>query len=470
MKQREHWGSRLGMIMATAGSAIGLGSLWQFPYVTGVNGGGIFVLLYLLFTFFIGVPIFIAEVVLGRRAQRSPVGAFSEMSSHSKNWKMVGWMCIITNFIILSYYSVVSGWALNYTLMSLTDFSRHISLEQVGQTFDILVSSGGISLFWHFIFMLIAVGTVYGGVRKGIEYWARILTPTLFALLIGLFFYAMTTDGFGDAVKFIFHPDFSKFKPSSSLQALGLSFFTLSVGLGVLITYGSYMKKDVDIPKTAVTVACLDVIVSLMAAMVIFPFVFTYQFAPSEGPGLVFKVLPHLFALSPGTMVLSTLFFLLVVFTALTSAVSVLEVIVANFIELFSWSRRKSVLIVGAAVFIFGIPSALSGSGLLFANWGKIYGFNFLDTLNFLSYTWLLPFNGFCVTLFVGWFLNKKIRNEEFRQGSSWGWLLYPWLLVIRWLAPVAIILIVLQSAGVIDVDAIFAKPVEKALVAGSGE
>lgn len=456
MKQREHWGTRIGFIMATAGSAVGLGSLWKFPYVTGENGGGLFVLAYLIFTFLIGCPIFLAELIVGRRAQRSPVGAFSELSNHSQNWKMLGWLCVFINFLILSYYSVVAGWAVNYTLLSLNQFTENRTPQEIGAVFDTMYASGSINLFWHFVFMLLTVGVVWGGIRKGIEHWSKILMPGLFIILIGLLIYSMTLDGFSEAVHFVFYPDVAKFKPASIIEALGLSFFTLSVGLGIMLTYGSYMRKEDDIPKTVIQVALMDVVVALMAALMIFPIIFTFGFTPQEGPGLLFKTLPVLFAKLPGTLVLSTLFFILVVFTALTSAISVLEVLVSTFIELVGWSRGKAVIIIGSCVFVFGIPSALAGANGIFPEWTAMYGKNFFDTVDYVSNYWLLPISGLLIACFAGWFLDKTILQEEFSSGTRFVKLFTPWLWLVRLVVPAAVLLIMLQKGGVIDINSFF--------------
>ena len=448
-KQREQWGSRIGFLMAAAGSAIGLGSLWLFPYLVGENGGGLFVLCYIVFTFIIALPIFIAEILMGRSVQRSPIFAFSELSSHSKNWKMAGWIMVFTAFLILSYYIVVAGWSLNYVLMSLSHFTAGKSSEQIASLFDILYKSADLNVFWQFLFTLLTVGVVYGGVQKGIEHWSKILTPLLFIFLIILVAYSATLDGFVEAIKFIFKPNFATFKASSILAALGMSFFTLSVGMGIIITYGSYMKSDEDVPKTSILVAVMTVLVSVLAAMMIFPIIFTYNLSPAGGPGLVFKTLPIVFESLKGTLVLSTLFFVLLVFTAVTSSISLLEELVASLMELLDWPRQKSVLVLGAAVFIVGIPSALAGSGALFPDWKLLYGKDFFETMSSLAPDWLLPMGGLFVSFFVGWKLDKNFRKTQFATGSTMQ-ALYPiWIFLLKWITPVAIFLIILKAAGV---------------------
>ncbi len=455
-KQREHWSTHLGFILAAAGSAIGLGTLWKFPYVTGQNGGGVFVLIYILCTFLIGIPVFMAELILGRKAQRGAVGIFDTLAHHSVIWKAAGWLGVISSFLIMSFYSVVAGWGLNYVLMSLNEFYVDRSAQDLETIFASLETAGDISLFWHFAFMALTVALVYPGVRHGIEYWSRFMTTGLLVMLVCLCAYSVTLDGFGQAVHFIFYPDLAKFKPSAALEALGLSFFTLSLGQGIMLTYGSYMRPTEDIPKTGFIIGFMIIIVSLLAGLMIFPIIFTFGFAPEAGPGLVFKTLPLLFSKLPGALFKYTTFFTLFVFTALTSSVAMVEVITANFMDLLGWSRHKAVLTAGIGCFIFGIPSALSGSGLLFGNWQKIYGKTFFETIDSLVSIWLLPIGGLMIAVYTGWFLSQEISGEEFRSGTVYKWMWRPWLFFMRWIAPVGIAAIILQKSGIINVDAYF--------------
>lgn len=450
-KMHEHWTSRLGFIMATAGSAVGLGSLWRFPYIAGENGGGAFVLLYLIFTFFLGVPVFLAELIIGRRTQKSSVLAYGALAKESPNWRMLGYLNVLTCILILAYYSVVSGWCLSYTVMSLNNFTKGKSLEQVQQIFGLLSSAPGINIFWLALFLLINVGIILSGVRKGIEHWSKILMPALFAILIGLFFYATTMSGFGAAASFTFYPDFTKLTPSAVLNALGMAFFTLSVGLGIIVTYGSYMQKDQNIPFNGMIIALMTVFVSLLAALTIFPIVFSFNFPAAQGPGLVFQTLPVLFAKLPATILLSTIFFALLVFAALTSTISLLEVIVANLIELYDMKRVKATLIAALVTFIIGIPCALSGSKTLFPSWEIIYGKNFFDTLSYITSSWMMPIAGLFTTLFIGWWVPKQASFEEFLLGSTASWIVKPWFFLIRWVAPIAVIIIILQEAGILN-------------------
>lgn len=455
-RQREHWSSHLGFILAAAGSAIGLGTLWKFPYVTGENGGGVFVLIYILCTFFIGVPIFIAELVLGRKAQRGAVGVFATLANNSAFWKTAGWLGVISSFLIMSFYSILAGWGLNYVFMSLCQFYKGRSAQEISGVFDILASSADITLFWHFVFTALTAAVVYRGIRQGIEYWSRFMTIGLLIILVGMCMFTLTLEGFREGVNFIFYPDISKFKPSAAIEALGLSFFTLSLGQGIMLTYGSYMRRSDDIPKTAVIIGTMIVVVSLLAGLMIFPIIFTFGFAPEAGPGLVFKTLPVLFAKLPGALFISTAFFILFVFTALTSAVALIEVVAANFTDLLGWTRQKAVLVVAVGCFIFGIPSALSDTHTLFANWTSIYGKSFFATVDSIVSLWLLPIGGLMVAIFAGWFLDKEVSYEEFSSGTTMRWMWRPWLFFMKWIAPVAIIFIILQQSGLIDIDTIF--------------
>lgn len=455
-KPREHWSTQIGFILAAAGSAIGLGTLWKVPYVIGQNGGGLFVLLYTICILFIGIPIFIAELILGRKAQRAAVGTFANLSNNSTVWKSPGWLGVISSFVLMSFYSVVAGWGLNYVLMSLTQFYKGKSAAEISDIFTTLASSGDITVFWHLIFTALTVAVVLQGVREGIEYWSKIMTSGLFILLVGLCLYSMNLSGFSEGVHFIFYPNFSDFKASGALEALGLSFFTLSVGQGVMVTYGSYMRRSEDVPRTGAIIGGMIVLVSVLAGLMIFPIIFTFGFNPSAGEGLVFQTLPLLFGKLPGSIVISTTFFTLFTFAALTSSIALVEVVAANCIDLWGWSRKKAVLLTGLAVFLFGVPSALSKSQTLFANWVNIYGKTFFETMDHLLSVWLLSIGGLMIALFTGWKMEKEVLRDEFYAGTNWKWLFAPWLFFTKWIAPIAILFIILHSTEIVDIDGLF--------------
>ena len=439
--------------MAAIGSAVGLGTLWMFPYITGENGGGLFVLIYLGFTIVIGVPVFIAELVLGRSSQRGAVGTFDALAHHSKNWRLIGWLAVLGTLIVMSYYQVIAGWGLNYILLSLNNFAQGRSPEQISRVFDILSHSPDITLFFMFLFTLITAAMVYQGIQKGIERWSKIMTTSLLILLIGLLFYSMTLDGFSEAARFVFYPDPTRLTASGVLTALGLSLFTLSLGQGIMITYGSYLRPSDDIPKTAGIVVASDVIISILAVLMIFPIVFTFGLEPSGGSGLVFKTLPVLFGRVPATLLVSVAFFVLFVFTALTSAVAMLEVLVANFMDLYQWSRKRSTLISTALILFFGIPCALSGTPYLFPRWVEMYGMTYFDTMSTLVSTWILPTIALFTSIFVGWKVPRDQVRVAFSEGTSVPSFFTPWRWLIRYLVPFAIIIVMLQEAGIINVD-----------------
>ena len=455
-KTREHWSSRLGFVMAAAGSAIGLGTLWKFPYVVGENGGGAFIFIYILCTLLIGIPLFIAELLIGRAGQRSAVPAFAALTHPGTPWRMAGWLGVISSFIIMSFYSVIAGWGLNYVLLSLSQFYVNRTPTEIGALFDTLASSGDITLFWHFVFTAITVSVVYRGIREGVEHWSKMMTTMLLVLVFALFLFNLTLDGFLDAASFIFTPDFSKLRPSSILEALGLSLFTLSLGQGIMLTYGSYLRKEDDLPKTSLIVSSMVIVVSLLSALATFPIMFTFDMPPQAGFGLVFKTLPVLFSQLPGSLLLSTLFFTLFSFSALTSAIAFVEVVVATSMELYDISRKKSALIAGCMLFVFGIPSALSFSKSIFANWDALYGHSFFQTMNNLTSVWLLPVGGLLTSLFLGWKLDADRKKAEFLQTTTLPWLYAPWCFIVRYIVPVAIILIILQHTGCINIDTLW--------------
>lgn len=452
--QREHWGSKLGFLLATAGSAIGLGSFWKFPYVTGNNGGGAFIVVFILFTIIIGIPLLIAELIIGRAAQRSPAGAFTFLSSQvDSHWKMLSWSCFIIIFLIITFYSVVSGWSLNYTLLSLLNFTQGKTEQEIRQVFDIMYTSPSLNIFWHFIFILLTTSVVYKGVRKGIEQLSKAVAPLFLVIIVSLVLYACSLPGAKQAFAFLFELKWNELSPSAILQALGLSCFTLSVGMGIIITYGSYMKNDSDIPKLSVYVSIINILISIMAALLIFPIIFSFGGTPEAGPGLLFQTMPVLFSKLPATLLISTTFFLLIVFTALTSAISVMETLVAIITEKFSWSRQKAAAVLGIAVFICGIPSAGSGSNLIFPEWKSIYGIDFFSTLNELIDIWLLPINSLLIVLFAGWWVSQELKRKQFAANSALAPFYFLWNFLIRYIVPLAILIIILENGKLISLD-----------------
>ena len=450
---REHWSSRFGFLMAAIGSAVGLGILWKFPYTIGENGGGFFLFSYLICLIIVGIPLFIGELILGRSSQRAAVGAFELLSTRSSNWKVAGWFGVFASFLIMSFYSVIAGWGLSYVLISLGGAYQGLSGEQIETVFSTLSGSGAISLFWHFFFTLFTVGIVISGVRKGIEYWSKIMTRALLILLIFLFFYSMTLEGFSQAVHFIFYPDFSRFTLSSMIEALGLAFWTMSIGQGIMISYGSYMRKQENILQMSIVVAFSVMVVAILAALMIFPVVFSFDLKLQAGYGLIFKTLPYLFSRLPGSLVLSTMFFTLFVFTALTSAIPLVEVVATNLMELYKIKRKKAVILVGLGTFLFGIPSAFSGTQAIFPDWQAIYGKNFLETINHFVSIWVIPVGGLITAFFLGFIVDQNRLKEEFMLGNRFGFLYKPWYFFMRYVVPLTILVIIVQKSGLYDFD-----------------
>jgi NSS family neurotransmitter:Na+ symporter len=613
----------LGFILAAAGSAVGLGNIWRFPYTTGQNGGGWFVLIYLACVAVIGIPIMMSEIMIGRAAQKQPVAAFQELSGKQTPWAGVGWLGVIAGFVILSYYIVVAGWAMDYTLKSFVNVTGAIRTEadQIGAThratgdlgemkrtlvlrraekesrnervvlrqdvppstwrdyevyaaaladatvpdvamidmrrevwddtdravineldlasevdaevddttrarydtararllekedfdsripaaeevqrrleetrraaileavehyalvtesvirdeaedlarrnhirnrvagaFGSVAGDGWTSLFWTVLFMMLTMLIVAGGISAGIERACVILMPALFVLIITLVIYGTFTSGFGEAFAFVFKPDASRLQPSGVLAAMGQSFFSLSLGIGAMITYGSYQRTKDGLAGQSVTIAGLDTLVALLACGMIFPFVFSYDQEPSAGPGLVFMSMPLAFVeIGRAGMLVGAIFFGLLVFAAITSSISVLEVVASYFIDKHGWSRRKSVWIVGGAILLFGLPSAFGGDpGFAMNGWLASYGsgFDFLSTMDYLASNWMLPIGGCLIAIYAGWIMPRRLREAEVTDMPRA--LYVGWLILVRFVAPAVVILVLMQSIGILDAD-----------------
>ena len=462
---RSQWGSKVGFVLAAAGSAVGLGNLWKFPYITGENGGGAFVLIYLACIVVVGLPIMVAEVLLGKMTQKSPVGAFGQHASGRTPWALVGWLGVGAGFVILSYYSVVAGWAMHYVYLALTGAFSDVpadELESVGAHFGALYENPYLNVGWHAGFMVMTIAIVIVGIQKGVERAARVLMPTLLLMLVVLVIYGATLTGFSDALNFVFGFHTERLTAAGVLEALGHSFFTLSLGMGAMLTYGSYMRKKDDVVATSIWITGLDTGVALMACLALFPITFTHGLDPDKGPGLVFVNMPTAFAQLPGGTALAVMFFLLLTFAALTSAISLLEVVASYFIDELGWSRILSVLLLGGIIFVFGIPSALSGGTEIFGSslaestefiFGENEGKNWFDIMDYLSSNWMLPLGGLGVALFVGFRLKDLERSEGVQEGSKLGRIraLYVgWLWVLRVVVPVAIVFVMLHALGVL--------------------
>jgi NSS family neurotransmitter:Na+ symporter len=451
LEQRAHWGSRLGFILAAAGSAVGLGNIWKFPYITGENGGGAFVVVYLLCVSLVGLPVMVAEILIGRSTQSSPARAFRILAGAGSPWISMGWLGVACSFVVLSYYSVVAGWALHFTYLSLTGNLVNLAPAEFEPLFGSVYASAGLNLAWHSFFMGLTMAVVLGGVSKGVERWSRILMPALFVMMLILLAKAFTLDGFERAVDFMFGFRTDKLTGAGALEALGHAFFSLSLGMGAMLTYGSYLHKDDDIMGASITITALDTGVAIAASMILFPILFTQNMEAAQGPGLVFISIPMAFAQMTGGAYLAPIFFGLLVFAALTSAISMLEVTTSSCIDGMSWTRKKATLLAGGLIFLVGVPSALSGGTALFgSNIEALIGKNWFDSFDYLATNWMLPLGGLGIAVYTAWRMDEAIRHDHFLAGTKMRYFYKVWLLLLKFLVPVAIILIFLHAIGLL--------------------
>ncbi|MDG2020723.1 MAG: sodium-dependent transporter [Phycisphaerales bacterium] len=584
MSERAQWGSRTGFILAAAGSAVGLGNIWKFPYITGTNGGGWFVLIYLACILLVGLPILAAEIMIGRAAQAQPVVAFERLKGKPTGWSLIGWMGVIGAFLILSFYIVVAGWSMDYTVKHLVDFGKPIREQAVaesrvyeattsteamrdsliaaradriadpridaiearvapsvwklnaefesamaattdsdvpdlvrrarllgdprvqaavakvdslsaemkdvrddadrtakeefddldeasirrqgadqfrrgligdrmGALFGGLATDGWTSIFWAGIFMFLTIAVVATGIGKGIEAACKVLMPILIVMILGMVAFATTLPGFAEGMSFVFKPDASALKPSGVLEALGHAFFTLSLGMGALITYGSYQKRGTPLFGQAVWIAGLDTGIALLACMMMFPIVFSFGQDPGSGPGLVFISMPLAFAeMGSGGILLGAVFFFLLTVAALTSAISLLEVAASYLIDRWNWSRPRAVISIGILIFGIGTLVAFSMSdGFFLASWTPGFGMSLFDTFDFVTSNWLLPLGGLLIAVYAGWFLPRKFRDAELASHSKAT--VGAWLLLVRFVAPAMVLLVLAQKIGLYDAN-----------------
>lgn len=441
------WSSRFAFILAATGSAVGLGNIWKFPYITGENGGGAFVMIYLLCVVAIGIPIMIAEIMLGRRGRQSPINAMKTLTEEAgaeNYWRYLGWLGVVAGFLILSYYSVIAGWAIAYVLKAVSGSFSGGEAAQISGMFDEFIQSPVQLLFWHSVFMVATMWVVVRGVQGGLEKAVRFLMPSLFVLLLLLVAYAMSTDTYQLGLNFLFTPDYSKITGDSILTAMGHAFFTLSLGMGAIMVYGSYLPKKVSIVKTSFLVAGADTTVALLAGIAIFPLVFANGLEPSAGPGLIFQTLPIAFGQMTGGLVFGTLFFILLVFAALSSSISLIEPAVAWLVENRRWSRRQACIWSGLITWIVGLGTVFS-----FNIWSdfKVFDRTIFDLLDYLTANLMLPLGGFFMAIFAGWIMKQKHSQEELRLGSI---AFISWRFLVSYIAPAAVFLVFIHVIGVL--------------------
>ena len=442
------WSNRWIFILAATGSAVGLGNIWKFPYITGQNGGGAFVLVYLLCIAAIGIPIMMAEVLLGRRGRQSPINTMRDLAVEEgvhPYWQFLGWSGVVAGFLILSYYSVIAGWALAYVEKAVSGGFTGMSADAIGKLYDAFVANPGELLFWHSLFMLMTMVVVARGVKKGLEAVIRWLMPALFLLLFIMVGYAVNTGAFTQGVAFLFEPNFSQLSWNGVLIAMGHAFFTLSLGMGAIMIYGSYMPHDASIAKTSMTVAAADTLVALLAGMAIFPIVFANNLEPGAGPGLVFVTLPIAFGQMSGGVFFGTVFFILLTFAAWSSSISLIEPAVAWLVENRNWSRIKASILAGLVTWIVGVGSVLS-----FNQWKDIKLLNktFFGLLDYLTANIMLPLGGLFIAIFVAWVMSRKSALEELSLGDHVGF--KTWYILVRFITPIAVVIVFLKAIGII--------------------
>lgn len=445
---RDSFGSKIGIIAAAAGSAVGLGNIWRFPYVVGENGGGAFLMIYIGFVLLIGVPVMLSEFTIGRKAQLNAFGAFKKLVPKSF-WYLIGVMGIVAAFTILSFYSTVAGWTLQYLIESIQTGFKGSTAESLESDFSSFTQGGWLPIIWQLAFMFLTGFVVYSGVKNGIEKYTKLLMPLLLIIIIVLGINSILLPGGGKGISFLFSPDFSKITGEVVLEALGQAFFSLSIGMGVLITYGSYIQKDDHLTSTAITVSLTDTAIAILAGVAIFPAVFAFNVNPDAGPSLVFVTLPLIFEQMAGGYFFAILFFVLLAIAALTSTISVLEVVVAYLVEEKNISRLMATIISASSITLLGIGCTLSQGPM--ANEFTVFGLSLFDLMDYISANILLPFGGLLIVIFTGWVLGrKKIYDEISNEGTLKMPLFNFFFFIIKFIAPIAILLVFLNNLGII--------------------
>jgi NSS family neurotransmitter:Na+ symporter len=447
---RSNFGSKLGAILATAGSAVGLGNIWRFPYETGQHGGAAFILIYLLCVFLLGLPIMVSEFIVGRHSRSNTAGAYRKLAPGTQ-WKWVGRMGVLTGFLILGYYSVVAGWTLEYLRQALMNGFVGHTRDEYTEAFQTFSSSSVAPIVWMVVFLLLTHLIIRMGVEKGIERYSKLMMPMLFIIILVLVGCSVTLPHAGEGIKFLLQPDFSKITASTLLSAMGQAFFSLSLGMGCVCTYASYFSKETRLVKTAFSIGIIDTVIAILAGFIIFPAAFSVGISPDAGPGLIFITLPNVFqqAFSGAptlAYIFSVMFYLLLAIAALTSTISMHEVPTAYLHEEFNISRRAAANLVTVGCITLGVVSSLSFGALKEYTICGLGAFNLLD---FLTAKIMLPFGGMLISIFVGWHLSKRVvLNELTNNGSIKVHVCRLMLYILKYFAPVAIALVFLNELG----------------------
>ena len=445
-QNRGQWNSKLGFVLAASGSAVGLGNIWRFPFLAGANGGGAFVLVYFILLVIIGFTLMLGELSIGRATQLSPIGAYRKLKA---KYAWIGALGVVAGFLILSFYSVIGGWVIRYLVKGISGDFNVADGSVLGDLFVNFITNPLEPLVYHGVFMVLTLLIVIGGVSKGIERYSKILMPMLFVMMVLLMFRSLTLPGAMEGVKFLLVPDFSKINAQVVLAALGQVFFSLSLGMGTMITYGSYLRKDENLISSSIEIPLIDTAIAFIAGLAILPAVFAFGFDPEGGPGLLFITLPAVFSQMPLGSIFAILFFLLVLFAALTSSISLLEVVVSYTVDEWKWSRKLSTIVLAGAIFLLGIPSSL-GQGV----WShiRLFGRDILDNVDFLASNILLPFGGMMMCIFIGWVWGVDKALDEVTNGGKISFPLKTfWVVMIKYVAPLAIFIVFVQATGILD-------------------
>lgn len=443
---RGTWGSKLKFVLAAAGSAIGLGNVWRFPTYTGLHGGAAFVLIYILAVCIVGIPLLIAELTIGRHTQRNPVGAFRAISPKSK-WVGVGYLGILTGVFILSYYSVIAGWVIGYIFVTASGSFKGGDEELIRKIFEIVTTNPFICTLLLFVVIAITTYIISRGVQKGIEGWTKVLMPILFILLVGLAIRSLTLPGASKGIQFYLSPDLSKIDSLVIIGAIGQALFSLSLGMGTMLTYGSYLSKKEDLFSSSLWVAFADTGVAFTAGLVIFPALFTiHGLSPAEGPSLIFKVLPVIFSKIPGGLIFGTTFFILLTIAAITSTISLLEVPTAYLVDEKKWKRWKAALLLGFISFLLGVPSALSMGSVKCLSYIPHIKIDFLSLMDIIWGNLSLIIGSLLISIFVGWKWGVKNAVDEIESSGKRFAFKNIWQILIKFITPLAIILILLNT------------------------
>ena len=438
-----HWSSRMAFVLAVTGSAVGLGNIWKFPYIAGQNGGGAFVLVYLVCVIVIGMPVMMSEILIGRRGRRNPVATMELLGKEegsSGKWRVIGTMGVFAGLLILSYYSVIAGWTLAYVVKSATGTFTGASAAHVSAQFSNFVGDWRLVALCHTLFMSLSIYVVARGVERGLEQAVRFMVPALLLLMLVLLGYSMSSGYFGEGVDFMFTPDFERLTWNSVLAALGQAFFTLSIGMGAIMAYGAYLPEETSITGASAAVVFADTCIAMLAGLAIFPLVFANNLDPADGPGLVFDTLPLAFGQMAGGAFFSTIFFVLLAFAAWTSAIGLMEPAVAWIVERFNKTRAQATMMTGITIWLLGMGTVFS--------FNELAGVTFLagtifDNVDYLTSNIMLPLGGLLIVIFAGWVMCRNSTADELRSS---GFLFKAWRLLARFIAPVGILFVLINA------------------------